>query len=438
MTSRAVQLLSRTLIACSLVAGLAAPVDQAAAQQIAVARDVGFGGWGDGLAATVNKSDTELMAKLLKFSDDQKAATGILYDTYVAEHNKRAQPLREAQETARNAFREDRDFSVFSDLMPKQEAFAKESAAKEKELIENIKGLLTKEQTEQWPLWERAHRRANSMNRGMLAAERPDLIQIVERLAFPPATMSTVNPTLDAYALELDRALIARDETQKAAMEEGKVMRDATMKAGGPANMDMTEMMKKADELYKKSREASIPVRDINRKYAKQIEAALTGVNAADGERFAKEFRKAVFPDVYRERYVERAMAAALAIEGLDKGQKEAVTALKEQYARDKAPMEAAAEKAAEETENNFSLSGMMGGGMMKMMGGGDEATQAARKARRELDNGTLDKLKAILTPEQAEQLPDRSKETANDSPFGVFGGPGGGPGPRVRVTTTP
>ena len=437
MRLSATRLASRVLLACVLAAGLAVPVQQAAAQQISIGASTGFGGWGgDGMTPGLGKSDTELMAKLLNFTEDQKTAAGILLDAFLADHAKRAEPIKAAQEAARAAFREDRDFTVFADLAPKQEAFAAENTAKEKELIENIKGVLTKEQTAQWPLWERANRRAKSMNRGMLAGERADLIQIVDRLKLPASSMKTLTPSLDAYALELDRAIIVRDEAQAAAQEEGKTMRDQFTKGGGFGG-DMTEIMKKADEMMKKSREASVPVRDINRKYAKQIETTLAGISAEDGRRFASEFRKISYPDIYRERYADRALAAAAAIDGLDKTQLEGIAAIKDQYIRDRAPLEQAAEKAAEDAEANFSLSGMMGGGgggFMRMMGG-DEATQKARKERRELDNSVIDKIKKILTPEQAAKLPDRSQDSASDSPMGVFGGPAGG-APGVRVIT--
>lgn len=424
MATRTVQAVARTLMALTLVAGLAVTVPHTQAQQIAVTTGGGFGGGMDGgLVAPIGKSDVEVMSKMFSLSADQKTAAGVLLDSYLAEHAKRADVIRAAQESARAAFREDRDFSAFADLAPKMEAFAKENASQETQLLENIKSVLDKDQLQQWPAWERAHRRAGSMNRGMLAGERADLIQIVERLRLPEPTTETLAPTLEAYSMELDRAIIARDEVQKAATEEGKGMRDLFGKGGG----DMTEMMKKVDELMKRGREASLPVRDINRRYAKQIEATLAGINAADGARFGLEFRKASFPDVYRERYTDRALAAAAAMDDLDKGQREGIAALKEQYRRDCTPMEQAAEKAADDAEANFSLSGMMGGGGVMRMMGGDEATQAARKARRELDTATLDRLKAILTPEQGAKLPDRSQDTGNEGGFGGFGGGGGG-----------
>jgi hypothetical protein len=429
---------SRTMLAAALAvgAGLAVPAQHATAQQISVAASPSFGGMGGGsLTAPLGKSDVEQMSKLLKFTEDQKGAAGLFLDAYLAEHAKRAEPLKAAQDAAQATFREDRDFSVFGELAPKQEAFAKESAVKEKELLENVKGLLTKEQTAQWPTWERAHRRAKSMNRGMLAGERADLIQIVERLKFSDAANTALTPTLDAYGMELDRVIIARDEAQNTAAEDGKSMREQFTKGGGPGSPEFMEMMKKADELMKKSREASIPVRDVNRKYAKQIETTLAGISADEAKRFSTEFRKISYPDIYRERYADRALAAAAAMEGLEKSQLEGIAAIKEQYLRERAPLEQAAEKAADDAEANFSLTGMMGGGgggIMRMMGG-DEATKEARKARRELDTSVIDKLKAILTTEQVAKLPDRAADTASDAPFVL---PGGGGAPGVRVIT--
>lgn len=417
--------LGPAIVAVSLVAGSVLQSPSAHGQQIAVAADMG--GMGS-LNAPVGKTDIEMMVKLLNLSADQKTAANVLLDSYLAEHAKRADVMRTAQETARNDFRENRDPSAFTELATKMEAYATETSAKEKELLENIKGVLDKAQLERWPVWERAHRRANSMNRGMLSGERADLVQLVDRLNLSPAAQKAVDPTLESYAIALDRAIITRDEAQKTAQEEGKKMRDEFQKGGGfGGGGDMTEMFKKVDEMLKKSREASVPVRDINRTYAKQIESALGGVDQATAAKFADAYRRASFPDVYRERYADKALAAAASMEGLDKTQKEAIASLKEQYVRDRKPLEEAAEKAQEDDENNFSLSGMMGGGgggMMRMMGG-SEASQAARKARRELDNSTLDKLKAILGPDLTAKLPDRSADTGDNGGFGPFGGGG-------------
>ena len=68
----------------------------------------------------------------------------------------------------------------------------------------------------------------------------------------------------------------------------------------------------------------------------------------------------------------------------------------------------------------------LMTSGWMRMMGGddsGDSPQQVARRARRELDRTTLDKLKALLTEEQQDKLPERDQQA---NPWGGFGGGGG------------
>lgn len=361
-----------------------------------------MGGMGGGTTAPVSKGDIDKMAKFLKLSADQQTAANALLDGYLAEFNKKADEFKKLQEDAREQFRQDRDFSVFTDLAPKAEEFRKYRAETETKFMTDVKGVLDKKQVAEWPAYERSHKREQSMGRGLMSGERADVIAIVERMKLPADAQAKVNPILEAYSIELDKAIDTRNAVQDKGMANGGVMRNLFNPDGG----DNSEALKKADAMVKENREAATAVRDINRKYAKQVESTLGG---AEGEKFASEFRKASFPDVYRERYIDRAIASAAAMADLQPAQLEGVKALKDQYARESKPIDEAGEKVVEDREANFSIANMMA---MRGGGGGqnDEKAQEQRRQRRELEDGTLEKLKAILTPEQAAKLPERNQ----------------------------
>lgn len=376
----------------------------------------GMGGGGGGMfgggqfggnvtGAPVSKADIEKMTKFLGLSDDQQKNANLMLEGYLAGYNKKADEFRKLSEEARAAARESGDWSAMTDLQPKMQEFRKYRADSEKQFFTDVKGILDKKQTEQFAAFERGHKREQSMNRGIMSGERADIAALVERLKLPADKTAALKPVLEAYDIEIEKPLEVRNAAQEKFMNDGGMRGLFTGEADEAAR-------KKFEDMIKEGRAAATTVRDINRKYAKQVETILGG---ADGEKFAAEFRKSSFPEVYgRERYIDRAITAAAAMKDLQPGQLDGINALKEQYARDVKPFDSAAEKAIEDREANFSVANMMNFGR----GQNDEAAQEARRQRRELEDGTLTKLKGILTPEQAEKLPERNQ-----------GGPGGGGG---------
>ena len=120
----------------------------------------------------------------------------------------------------------------------------------------------------------------------------------------------------------------------------------------------------------------------------------------------------------YARRALELAVAwaykhdAALKLPDLDSGQRETLQSLKDSYARESAPLNDAWATAIEQDEqdpNNMSF----GGDSMSIKfstgpGGDDQDTPLAkaRKARREFDTKTKERMNSVLTPAQREKLP--------------------------------
>lgn len=365
---------------------------------------MGGGGGMFGSGAPLSTDEIARIAKVVGFNAEQGEAAKALMEGYLPEYQKKADEQTKFMEDLREQFRDTRDPSVWQDAAPKMQAFRTYRDDWRKKVLADVQALATPEQAANWPKVDRMLRRDSMRNAfgPSLSGERVDVIKLVEDLKLPAEKMTDVQPILDAYDVELDRDLAKRIE-----------LRDSAMGAGADAfrNGDMAKM----EEMLKENREAAIKVRDVSRKYARQIEGVLDDASKA---KFTAAFKQQSFPQIYRSRYGDQALTAAIAMTELEQSQRDAVTALMETYTRDTAQLNERSEKATEENEATMTVAGMMGGFGGGGGGGGNEAMRELREQRRTLENGTLDKLKAILTPEQFAKLPERRDDN---------GGPGGG-----------
>lgn len=117
-----------------------------------------------------------------------------------------------------------------------------------------------------------------------------------------------------------------------------------------------------------------------------------------------------------------------MGMKDLDDSQKASLATIQEAHKRGATAIHREMEDAWEKREASIKPQDMFGGGGMGGMRGGrgmfdDERSQELRDRRRELDDSTVDKIKAVLKPEQFEQLP-RGREDRG-------GGAGGEDAPR-------
>jgi hypothetical protein len=357
---------------------------------------MGMGGMGMGgqMDAPVTSEMLGRIGKIVNFDADQKLASDELLKGYLAGYQVKADEMRKVVEETREEFRESRDPTVWQGLAPKMEEFRKYRDQSEQSFMNDLKSILTEPQLEKWPAVDRMLRR-DTLSRSFMAGERLNLITMLEQMKLPEDKQKALKETLDQYELELDRELIERNKLQTEVMGG---MQNFFRVQGDP------DAMAKAEELVNKNREASMRVRDVHRKYARLVESMLEGEQAA---KFNDAVKRESFPEVYRERYGDRVVAAAIAMSEIDQSQRDALTALLESHQRETQQINSKHEQAIAEREKNFSISGMMG--RMGGMGGPDQALmEEVRTARRTLEESTITKVKAILTPEQAEKLPSR------------------------------
>jgi hypothetical protein len=180
---------------------------------------------------------------------------------------------------------------------------------------------------------------------------------------------------------------------------------------GGGFNFDMEQIRKSMTEM----RKAGLSVCEINQRFARSVEATLPEDRRAE---FAQQVRIESFPRVYRETHAAKCLKAAAAFNDLSAEQKSTIAEMLETYEREVKSINTRWADAVLASEAD-------GGGdpMSMFMGGGESPAIAdARKAKRELDKTTRDKLNALLTEEQLERLPEREDDAPGMGMFRMGG----------------
>lgn len=361
-----------------------------------------FGG-GDQMLPPINSRQVEHYAKILTLTEDQRDAANALLEGYAQQAAFASKQMRDASQKARDSFRENQDPAVWEDLGKSMTKFRDDRKKLDESFMNDLKSVATEDQVTKWPSVERALRRDSTLRMGRLSGERVDLLEMVDRLKFPEAVKGTVTPLLSQYEEDLDRELIRRNEVYEQAMEKMMDMR---------RNGDMAAMQ----DMVEKGREAGKRVRELNRRYYRQIADTLPEDTKAT---FETEFKKASYPEVYRKTYAIRVAESVKGFADLTSEQKEQVARIVTKYETDSAVVNDKLAAATEEMENNFNLQDMMARGWRQ-----EGPLQDLRTERRDMDRKMQDELTKVLTEDQKTRLPERTEE---DEQRGRWGGGGGG-----------
>ncbi len=363
------------------------------------------GPFGGGGGPPVTTAQLERYAKVLGLTADQREAAKALVEGAEKQSREAGEKMREEFRKAREAEENGGGGGGPPEGMrERMDKMRTERENLEKATLSDIKSILTPEQEKLWPSVERMRRREAVGRQGMISGERVDLLEIAERQEWAAEVKAKAKPVLEAYEMDLDRALVQREEVYRDGMGAVREkMRDGD-EAGAQAIMD-------------RGRQASQRVRDVNKKYARELEEILpdAGKQALRGA-----VLRASFPRIYNPRLAERQLEAAGKLKGLDTAQAEQIKALSEKSGRDYKALRDKLVAATEDAENNLKVGDMR---QRFRGGGGDEEGVMGdlNRERRQLDRGVEAKLKEILKPEQMKELP--SEQDEEDGPGGGRGG---------------
>lgn len=283
------------------------------------------------------------------------------------------------------------------------EAFEKEKAALGQKLIQDVQIQLSPEQMELWPVLERALTRRKTLPDGRLDGERTDLFVLLDRFELDDAQRDAIAEALTAYEMDLDGALTRRNE----------FIPDAGDRIGEAMSAGDVD---KAIALMDKAARLRVAVRDVNARYSETIAESL-------GDETGGAFREAALrnahPRIYRKTLGRRAFEAANRIDSLDAEVAAVIGELEAEYERE---LEQANESIRQTTlksqpdEPKRSIVEVrsrleQGDPMTFGMNDDEDPIRAAFDRRDELDRRYLARLKSLLTPEQAAQMPKPRKK---------------------------
>ena len=347
-------------------------------------RQWGGGGGGGGMRSMmmvppITKRQMDAYAETLALEPEQREAAETLFEGYQQQARDGQQTMREAMEK----MREGGGPGGFETMRTSMTTYRAERKKLDGQFASDLREILAPEQGEKWPAVERAWRRDQTLRRGFLSGERVDLLEL-SRDAEIDAAGGTVKALLEEYELELDRELAKRNavyDEQIGAMGQFR----------GP------EDFAKMEEGMAKGREAGVRVREVNRKYARQVVDALPEEKRAE---FEKAFRRASFPAVYGETETGKALAAAEGFADLTEEQKAEVARIRATHERALDGVNERLASAVEESEMNATMQSMFRGR------GGEGPLADMRRERRELERGALESLKKTLSADQVVRLP--------------------------------
>lgn len=368
----------------------------------------------------VTRREMDRYSDMLGLGASQRDAAEAMFEGFEREFQQLAAEISKEMQSLRAEFEDTRDHTVFMEEMPRlMQRMRSESRRMESALLDDFRLLLSDDQLSRWGSVERLRRRDRSLGTGFLSGESVDLVRLVDDLKLPEPEYDRVAPVLEQYEVDLDRAIVERDrarEEQRAFMTQG---------GGGPRMMELNAQDPEFTRLRDRVREASVKLRDVNRRYARQLSAAMPEPFA---QGLDQRFMAASFPEVFRGLYADRVIESAAGFADLSADQRASLEAVRAAYEREIASTNARLISAIEKDEATSGGSFMgFGGAVMHIRDDeGDGELASVRRARRELDRRVLEQVKGLLNEQQVQRLPERGAERESG---GVRFGGGGGVG---------
>lgn len=357
---------------------------------------------GDFLEPGFTTKDLEHAAQLFGFDEIQREIAGEMVNEYLTRMAVGVDQMTTVLRAAEDEFQETRDIAVWDAFRNRTREFEQRKDMITKQLMQDLRLLLTAEQEAMWPRFERDLRRMATIDEGgLVSGEAVDLVKLLDEMGVDGEARAAISSVENQYVTELDRALVTRNEVYEESTD--KAFERFTTEGFD----DFEKVMEYFRELLEDAMEQAVRVRDINLRYAATIGRALPPDLGAE---FTAKFNELCYPRVYRVSTTDRAFETILSFEDLTEEQRGRVLEAQTRYRQSRERLDANWARAIAEQEEERDVMRVMG------IEPSTEATRESRTARRELDRTAYEQVLQMLTEEQARRLPppvrrDRGEE---------------------------
>lgn len=336
----------------------------------------------------------------------------------IAELEQKMAALREEMIELRPQRPQGEELEQMMDAMRKvAQEWRRQRAALKRELETNLQSILTEDQLENWPDFERTLRRQKTLPQGRLSGERIDLMLLLRDLDLDAKTSAALEPVVEEYTLALDRALAARNEAIEPSWDEIF----GAMRAGD---------VDRAVALARDGTTLRISVRRVNERYAETIAGVLAETASQElAEEFRSIYKRRAYPRIFRPTRTQRAFNAAKEIEHLDEEVLAAIVALEGTYlieltAKNRQLVQVTRKHEPDRGQRWLRWGAARMAGQRPQRRQEEDPIRETFAERTELDQKYRNRLEDLLTPEQVAMLPQQrqQREGRRGDRFG-FGG---------------
>ena len=375
---------------------------------------IGMGDVYENFSPELAQRDVDLLIRVLGMSESEAQAVQALYDGFIGGLKNKA---REASAKADKALEESQTMGDQKLARAYTNEYSEASETMTKQFLADLQSMLSGQQAGRWPIAERELRRLKRIGSGNYPGESIDVVRMLEDIDSEVVKKPEVAELLEQYAAQVDAALVARDKF----IEDNKDRFAELMESDAAG----------AESMFVDSQRLRLQVRDINRKYVRQIGALLPEATRLklDEAMFSRSYGFAGKPT-----RSESFILAASKVEGLSADAREQIEAIVKAYlpwrdehvrrvceeeekvrleARPVELMKKLGRRPMYDSDSRFS-------GQPPVEK--DHPLQQAKRARFDNDRTTRAQVESLLTIEQRESIPNEVRGQAQFESIGASG----------------
>lgn len=341
--------------------------------------------------------DVRLFQDGLELDDTQRVIIEALFNDYQDSFDAGLAKMKQRFEEMRPELQAMDERRVMAMVFVPFDEWGKEKAVLREQFLENVRVLLTTEQQEMWPAFDRRLRREKELHKGRLSGESTDLLAIVRDLNLDEETLRPVKPVLEAYDIALDNAIKARQQSIS-----GRSSEMLSHMANENVELSMA--------IFETQLGRRMAIRSVNDEYILKIAEALP---ADSGAKFRATALDRAYPRVYRETPAERLLKAALELPDLNPDIRSSVELILQNYQVEVAAMNESLVKTLRDFEPKElrlraeAFTARMSGGQATKI---EDPSREDFARREELGREYAKQLQAVLLPEQFGGLPGAAR----------------------------